>query len=119
MNDVLMPVIAIVLLITIFGCIPYGIWIIYSLFKKRWKRVVLQIAVPIVIYALLLGVSVLINSKAHTDYINGLYDCKVSLGSAIFEYDSERTFNGDGYSFSVYELPSTVRQRFESVDENC
>lgn len=107
----------IVLLITILGCIPYGIWIIYSLFKKKWKRVGFQIAIPVAVYACLVGVSTLSNSKAHADYLDGLYDADVELGPAIFEYDSDRSFNGDGYSFSVYELPAKIRKRFESVDD--
>ena len=117
MYDILTAIRGIVLLITILGCIPYGIWIIFSLFKKKWKRVGFQIAIPVAVYACLAGVSALSSSKIHADYLAGLYDCDVTLGPAIYEYDSERSFNGDGYSFSVYELPATIRQRFESADQ--
>ena len=117
MDDVLTAVQGFVLLITILGCIPYGFWIIYSLFKRRWKRVGLQVAIPVAFYACLAGVSAFCSFRIHADYLAGLYDSKVSLGPAIFEFDSERAFNGDGYSFSVHELPSAIRQRFESADE--
>lgn len=117
MYDVLTVIGGIVLLITILGCVPYGIWIIGSLFKKKWKLVGLQVAIPVAVYAGLAGVSALCSTKIHADYLAGLYDSQVSLGPAIFEYDSERAFNGDGYSFSVHKLPSAIRRRFESADE--
>jgi hypothetical protein len=118
MYDILTATQGIVLLITILGCIPYGIWIIYSLFKKRWKRVAIQVSIPIAVYACLAGISALCSSKIHADNLTGLYDAEVKLGPAIFEYDSERAFNGDGYSFSVYELPPAIRKRFESADDS-
>lgn len=116
MDDVLTAAEGIVLLITILGCIPYGIWILYSLYKRRWRRVGLQITIPVVVYASLAGIAALCNFMINADYREGLYDSKATLGSAIFEYDSERAFNGDGYSFSVYELPSAIRHRFEAAD---
>ncbi len=103
-------------MITILGCIPYGIWIIYSMFKKKWKRVGLQIAIPVAVYACFAGIATLSSSKAHADYLVGLYDTEVEFGPAVFEYNSDRSFNGDGYSFSVYELPAKIRKRFESAD---
>ena len=117
MYDILTATQGIVLLITILGCIPYGIWIIYSLIKKRWRRAVIQVAIPVAFYAFLAGISALCNSRIHAEYLTGLYDAEIKLGPAIFEYDSERAFNGDGYSFSVYELPATIRKRFESADD--
>lgn len=116
MHDIVTAIGGIVLLITILGCIPYGIWIIYSLFKKKWKRVGFQIAIPVAVYACLAGASAFSSSKVRAEYLAGLYDCDVTLGPAVYEYDSDRSFNGDGYSFSVYELPYTIGQRFESVD---
>ena len=117
MDDIVTAIGGIVILVTILGCIPYGIWIIYSMFKKKWKRVGFQIAIPVAVYACLGGVSALSSSKAHAEYLVGLYDAEVELGPAIFEYDSDRSFNGDGYSFSVYDLPAKIRKRFELVDD--
>ena len=117
MHDIVTAIGGIVLLITILGCIPYGIWIIYSMFKKKWKRVGFQIAIPVAVYACLAGISALSSSKAHAEYLVGLYDAEVELGPAIFEYDSDRSFNGDGYSFSVYDLPAKIRKRFELADD--
>lgn len=117
MHDTLTAIGAIVLLITILGCIPYGIWIIYSLFKKKWRRVGFQVGIPVAVYACLAGASALSSSKIHANYLAGLYDCEVTLGAAIYEYDSDRAFNGDGYSLSVHELPATIRRRFEAVDQ--
>jgi hypothetical protein len=117
MYDILTAIQGIVFLITILGCVPYGIWIIYSLFKKRWQRVAIQVTIPVAVYVCLAGISALCSSKIHADYLSGVYDAEVKLGPAIFEYDSERSFNGDGYSLSVYELPAGLRKRFESVDD--
>ena len=35
----------------------------------------------------------------------------------MYYHESPRAFNGDGYSISVYELPGSIRDRFESPDE--
>ena len=117
MYDILTAIQSITLLVVILGCIPYGIWIIYSMVKKRWKRVVIRIAVPGVWLLCLWGVSAICASKIHAEYLAALYDTEVTLGLPVFAYRSGRSFNGDGYSISVYELPATIRHRFESADE--
>jgi hypothetical protein len=117
MNDIVTAIWGIAFLVTLFGCIPYGIWMIYTAVKKRWKRLGLQIGIPIAAFGLLMGISSILNAGAHDRYLEGLYDTEVDLGSPIFEYDSERAFNGDGYSISVYELPPSIRTRFEAADE--
>lgn len=116
MDDLVKAIGGIVLTITILGCIPYGIWILHSLFKKKWKRVGFQIAIPVTVYACVAGVSLHSSSRAHADYLVGLFDTEFEPGEAIFEYDSDRAFNGDGYSISVFELPAKIRKRFESAD---
>ena len=110
-------------LIAAFGCIPYGIWVIYTVLKKRWKRLMVQVAFPLAVYLLLLGGSAIESigaeerdARAYKEYLEGLYDAEVDLGDPIFEYRSRRAFNGDGYSISVYELPPAIRTRFESAD---
>lgn len=117
MYDILMMVTFIVVLLTILGCLPYAIWVIYSLFKKRWKRVGLQIVIPLAIYAVLFSADAFFSAREHADDLNGLFDAQVTLGPTIFNYESVRSFLGDGYSISVYELPSAIRQRFESPDQ--
>ena len=117
MSDIVIAIWGIAFLVTLLGCIPYGIWMIYTAVKKRWKRLGLQIGIPIIGYGLLIAVSSMVNAVAYERYLEGLYDTEVSLGSPIFEYDSDRAFNGDGYSISVYELPPSIRTRFEAADE--
>jgi hypothetical protein len=41
----------------------------------------------------------------------------VEVSPALFNYASEVHFNGDGYSIWVYELPATIRARFDSADQ--
>jgi hypothetical protein len=117
MSDIVTAIWGIAFLVTLLGCIPYGIWMIYTAVKKRWKRLGLQIGIPIIAFGLLAGASAIVNAGAYERYLEGLYDTEVELGPPIFEYDSERAFNGDGYSISVYELPSSIRTRFEAADE--
>lgn len=51
------------------------------------------------------------------DRLASLFDCQLIFGPALFKYASDRHFNGDGYSIWVYDLPATVRARFESADQ--
>jgi hypothetical protein len=117
MSDIVTAIWGIALLVALLGCIPYGIWLVYTAVKRRWKRLGVQIVIPIVAFGLLMAISSILNAGAYDRYLEGLYDTKVSLGKPIFEYDSERAFNGDGYSISVYEMPATIRKRFEAADE--
>lgn len=77
----------------------------------------LQIVIPMAVLTLLGGVYAISEIISHDNDQRGIYDSKVELGAPVFRYDSDRSFNGDGYSFSVYDLPATVRTRFESVDD--
>jgi len=116
MSDIVIAIWAIAFLVALLGGTPYGIWMIYTAVKKRWKRLGLQVAVPLAAFLVLVGVSWIVNEVAHERYLEGLYDTRVDLGAPIFEYDSERAFNGDGYSISVYELPPPIRARFAAAD---
>jgi hypothetical protein len=117
MSDLVTAMWGIALLVALVGCIPYGIWIIYTAFKKRWKRVGIQIAVPVLVFLVLWAILSVLSTKAYSEYLSNLYDADVKLGAALYEYDSPRAFNGDGYSFSVYELPANIRSRFETADK--
>ena len=117
MSELVTTIWGISLLIALVGCIPYGIWMVYTAVKKRWKRLGLMVTIPVGVFALLLGVSAIINAGEFERHLEGLVDAEVVLGQPLFEYDSKRAFNGDGYSISVYELPSSVRTRFEAADE--
>lgn len=108
---------AIAFLVTLVGCIPYLIWMIRTGVKRRWKRLGFQLGVPMVIFSLLAAVSAVVKAYEYKQYLDGLYDTNVDLGTPVFEYHSARSFNGDGYSISVYEVPSSIRTRFDSADE--
>ncbi len=43
------------LLCALVVCTPYAVWVIYSMFKRRWRRVGLQLAIPGVILLMLAG----------------------------------------------------------------
>jgi hypothetical protein len=105
-----------VLQLALLACVPYAIWVIYSMFKRRWRRVGLQLAIPGVILLALAGAGAVWYSLQE-DRLTSLFDCEVKLSPALFKYASERHFNGDGYSIRVYDLPATVRARFDSADQ--
>jgi hypothetical protein len=92
--------------------IPYAIWIILSAFRKRWKRVGIQLAI---LCTVVVGMACAWHFLKE-DRLTSLFDCEVTLGPALFKYAAERHFNGDGYSIWVYDLPATVRARFNSAD---
>ena len=58
MSDIVIAIWAIAFLVALLGCIPYGIWMIYTAVKKRWKRLTLQAAVPLAAFLVLMGVFV-------------------------------------------------------------
>lgn len=117
MDEIMTAIRGIAFVVTCLGCIPYGIWMLFTAIKKRWKLLGKQVGIPIIAFGLLAGVSSIVNAGAYDRYLEGLFDTEVDLGPPIFAYDSERAFNGDGYSISVYELPSGIRARFEGADE--
>lgn len=104
----------IVLLTALVGGIPYTILIIYSAIKKNWKRVVFLLALPIGIFIVLCIFTLMISEKA--SYAS-LFNVYTRLGKPLYEYDSPRAFNGDGYSFRAYELPTDIRNSFKAPDQ--
>lgn len=98
------------------GGIPYGIWVARSAVKKRWKMVGILVGVPAVFLSLLVGATVIADSHAADRRFRDLYDTDSELSAPIFEYDPDRSFNGDGYSISIHELPAGIRSRFENPD---
>jgi len=117
MYDILTAIQSITLLAAVLGCIPHGIWIIYSMVKKRWRRVIIQTAIPVGWLLGLWAVSAICAPIIRAQYLAELYDAEVTLGLPIFAYRSDRSFNGDGYSIAIYDLPDAIRHRFESADE--
>ncbi|WP_236919136.1 hypothetical protein [Ereboglobus luteus] len=117
MGDLMTGIWVTTALIAIIGFIPYGTWIVYTAVKKRWKKLGIQVAAPLIIYLMLISISPPVNKLGYKQYLKGLYGTNVNFEPPIFEYNSERAFNGDGYSISVYELPRSIRARFESADE--
>ena len=106
-------VLLVISLAALLAFIPYAIWIILSAFRKRWKRVGIQLAILCMVVVGMAGAWHFLKE----DRVASLFDCEVTLGPALFKYASERHFNGDGYSLWVYELPGTVRARFNSADQ--
>lgn len=99
------------------GIIPYLIWVVVTLAKKRWRTFGILLLVPAILIVLVVGTVRLLDAFAFRSYLKGVYGTKCSLPDPIFEVHSPRDFNGDGYSFEVMELPTEIRARFERADD--
>ena len=100
----------------VLGGIPYLILMIVTAVKKRWRKFGILAAVPVVAYGLLVITTGFIDRAAYKSYLSDIYGTTVDYDEPIFEYSSDRSFQGDGYSIEVYELPDSIRKRFESAD---
>jgi len=72
--------------------------------------------IPLVAYGLFSAVVGFVAYHQHATYHHSIFGAKFDLGDPLFEYHSQRHFNGDGYSIEVYALPDAVRKRFEHPD---
>lgn len=126
MYDTLASTLSLWLFIAVPLGIPYTGWVIYSVYKKRWRQVGFQTAIPLVVLPSLYGVFLFAADKADEKayaeakatelaYWRTLFDVEVPPLPVVFEYSSPEHFLGDGYWFAIYELPSAVRQRFEDA----
>lgn len=117
MRDVVLLILDLPITIAYVACIPYGVWVWVTAFRGKWKQVARQIACPAVLFAVIWPVSDYLHSVSYAEYLKNIYDTDVSLGTPLYEYESGRALNGDGYSISVYELPPEIRQRFQAADQ--
>lgn len=105
----------ILFLAVVVGGIPYLVVFVKNYRAKKWCTVKRMIAYPAIGAVILLGVGGLSDHLAYRRDLKGVFDTEVTMTRPIFKYDSERAFNGDGYSFAVYPLPDSIRQRFEEA----
>jgi hypothetical protein len=117
MRDMILLTLDALLAIACVASIPYGIWVWITAFRGRWKQVGRQIAYPSVLLATIWPVSQCLHAQMHAEHLKSIFDADVSLGTPLYEYESGRALNGDGYSISVYELPAAIRQRFQTADQ--
>lgn len=99
------------------GVIPYLIWLVVTLAKRRWRTSGILLLVPVILAVLVIGTVGVLDALAYRSYLKEVYGTKCSLPDPIFEFHSPRHFNGDGYSFEVMELPAEIRARFEDADD--
>lgn len=92
--------------------LAYLIWIIRTALKRQWCKFIILVSTPIVAFGILLIWGWTSHHFKYAQYLEGLFDTKVTLGSSIYSYDSDRSFPGDGYSIAVYKLPQSIRDQF-------
>jgi hypothetical protein len=102
------------LLVALVGAIPYFLWIIISAFKRRWSKCLRLILIPstVFIIAWLLNYPISLADDLISSRMT--YGCFTLHGTPTFQYESERTWQGDGSSVVIYNLPPCVRKHFES-----
>ena len=84
--------------------------------KRRWKKVGILVGAPAAYFAVLVGITALANSGASDRYFRDTYDAEGNFTDPVYKYESQRSFNGDGASFYVFDLPDQVRRRFKKQD---
>lgn len=98
------------------GAIPYAAWALYTAFKRRWRQLALQvIAPPMVGFGLFCADILDWHFYGRYAYLQSIFSVRCELGTELYTYDTPRAYNGDGYSFGVFELPPTIRQRFSQT----
>ena len=107
---------AMAILVAVLGSVPYAVWIAVTLIKRRWRKLGYMCAVPVSVYALLFLLTFVISGFEERFENRGVFGVFTAFRDPVFEYDSPRAFNGDGYSISIYTLPASVRKRFETAD---
>ena len=108
----MLSLISIIYIATFFGCIPYLIWATRTAIKKNWRKLGYQIAIPTIFYTVFFLSQDWLNERSYNDYLKNIYGGETALSDPIFSKDSERSFQGDGTSITVYELNDEVKQRF-------
>ena len=103
-------------LLVVIGVLPYAVWLGFMAWRRQWRKLILRAAIPLVSYSLITS-AVFLSGYIHQKlYFDTIFDTKAGLGKPLFEYDSPRAFNGDGYSLTVYGLSPAIRKRFENPD---
>lgn len=108
---------AFLLLPVFLATIFYVAVLVRTIWRRRWRTLTILVSVPAAAIALLIVAVSLWASGAKARELNAIYDTPVSLPAPVFSYDSERAFNGDGYSISTYDLPESIRHRFQKPDQ--
>ena len=97
--------------------LPLLFFTIRAIIRKQWHKL-RKIVITTAVVALTAKVGMTLLHKAvGREYSAGVYDVSIDVDDPIFEYDSERSIHGDGYSISVYALPDSIRERFEAADD--
>lgn len=113
MNELIVDLVF--LLITVgWFVIPYIIWVLRTLFRRKWRLLTYQLAIPGLVVAVLFILGY-VQSKIDQYNVYGVY---VDFEDPIYAYYSEVSFTGDFYTFKVYALPVGLLQRFQSLDDN-
>lgn len=107
---------AITTAIFLLGAIPYLVWLGLAVYRRQWRKVRKGVMVPACIYVLITSVAVIAGYWEQRTHYDRIFATPCRLEDPLYNYDSARAFNGDGYSISVYRLPDTVRKRFERAD---
>ncbi len=105
------------MMLMLIGCIPYLIWMIVTAFRRKWRKLAKQVYMPLLIVAALYLVSFPASLLENLVRDSRRFDAWAFFISARDSHETERSFTGDGFSISVFELPDSIRERFENSDD--
>lgn len=87
------------------------------LWARRWKSAVGLTLMSLVVLLGVIWVAGMSREHDRMRYWAGLFATEVKPPPPLFDYDPPRTWLGDGFSLTVYELPDAIRQRFQDADQ--
>lgn len=96
--------------------IPLLVYVVILATRRQWKKIACWTLIPLGIYLPFSGLVLAVSHHHFSTTHHRIFGAKFDLGEPLFEYQSPRGFNGDGYSIRVYPLPDVVRQRFSAAD---
>ncbi len=117
MDSVLLIFWTVTAVAAVIGAVPFAISLGRCALKKQWKKVGLHFAAVLVLGPSLWALANTIRAHEYSKYLSNIFGANVTVGAAVFEYDTPRSFQGDGFSLVVYEAPESVRVQFENPDD--
>ncbi len=94
--------------------IPYLIWVVYTAYyRKKWKIAAIQILIPVLLIAGVMGHGYVV----FKNFQKSIYGSSVDFKDPIYTYFSGVSSIYNYHTVKVYELPESLRKRFQVVDQ--
>lgn len=98
-----------ILILLIVASVYLG-WFISTIYYKKWRLVAFQIILPVVCLGFL---SIYLELR----FVNRIFGRSQFIGRPIYEFHSDRSLNGDGFSLEVNKLPEDLKKHFFQLSQ--